>query len=445
MKDGWKSLAVVCVLVIGAYAYMAQSPSWEPVADATETYYNLLVRGFRAGQLNLKKEVPAGLTQLADPYDPYANGVYRAPPYGLHDLSYYKGRLHLYWGVTPALILFWPYVALTGHYLFHKQAVMVFCTIGFLVGVGLLRDLWRRYFAKVNVAVVLACVLALGFATGVPVLLSWAGVYEVPISCGYMLTMLTLGAIWRAWHEPERECRWLAMASVAYGLAVGARPTLLFGAVILLVPVVQAWRGRRRIGTLLVAATGPVLLIGLGLMLYNYRRFGDPFEFGVRYQLGGQGQASQQFFSGRYLWFNFRVYFLEPVRWSIRSPFVHPIVVPPLPSGYTQANNACGILTNIPLVWLALAVPLARRSRTGPSASVLRWFVATLVILIGTSALTLGFFCGANFRYEVDFLPALVWLAVIGILGVERSLANRPQIWRNVARSEEHTSELQSP
>jgi hypothetical protein len=31
---------------------------------------------------------------------------------------------------------------------------------------------------------------------------------------------------------------------VAYGLAVGARPSLLFGAVILLVPVVQAWRER---------------------------------------------------------------------------------------------------------------------------------------------------------------------------------------------------------
>jgi hypothetical protein len=33
-----------------------------------------------------------------------------------------------------------------------------------------------------------------------------------------------------------------AVASVAYGLAVGARPSLLLGAVILLVPVIQAWR-----------------------------------------------------------------------------------------------------------------------------------------------------------------------------------------------------------
>ena len=69
------------------------------------------------------------------------------------------------------MILFWPFVALTGHYLFHRQAVVIFCAIGFLASVGLLRAMWRRYFAEVSVGVVAACVLALGLATGVPVLL----------------------------------------------------------------------------------------------------------------------------------------------------------------------------------------------------------------------------------------------------------------------------------
>ena len=121
-----------------------------------------------------------------------------------------------------------------------------------------------------------------------PVLLARSDVYEVAISCGYMLTMLALAAIWCALHEPERRGRWLAAASLAYGLAVGARPSLLFGAVILLVPVAQAWRERRnRLAgvAVLMAATGPILLIGLGLMLYNALRFDNPFEFGLHYQL----------------------------------------------------------------------------------------------------------------------------------------------------------------
>jgi tetratricopeptide repeat protein len=427
-KNAWKSLAAVCVLVIGVYAYMAQSGLLELLSPrAADTYYNLLVRGFRTGQLSLQKEVPPGLGQLADPYDSTANAPYRLMPYRLHDLSYYKGRLYLYFGVTPALILFWPFAALTGQYLFHRQAVAIFCAIGFLASIGLLHALWRRYFAEVSVGVVAACALALGLATGVPILLSQADMYQVPIACGYMLMMLTLGAIWCALHEPDTRKRsgWLVAASVTYGLAVGARPSLLFGAVILLIPVAHAWRERQQILAPLLAATGPILFIGSGLMLYNYLRFDNPFEFGLRYQLGGQQQDTLQFFDLHDFWFNVRVYFLEPVRWSRQFPFVGRIVQPPLPPGHGNVEGAFGILTNTPLVWLALAVPLAWRDRPLKDGRALSWFVTAVVLIFGTGALTITFYCYTCVRYEVEFLPALMLLAVIGILGFERALADR--------------------
>ncbi|MGO9244093.1 MAG: tetratricopeptide repeat protein [Verrucomicrobiia bacterium] len=429
MKSGWTSLAAVCLLVIGVYAYTAPLGKLESlVSDPADTYYNLLVQGFRDGHLSLKKDAPAGLTQLTDPYDPDANCRYRDLPYGLRDMSYYKGRLYLYFGVTPVLILFWPFVALTGHYLFDRQAVTIFCVVGLLASLGLLRALWRRYFPEVSVWVVAACALALGFASGLPTMLPRSQIHEVAESCGYMLAMLSLGAIWCALHESERRAQWLAAASAAYGLAVGARPSLLFGAVILLVPVAQAWPEWRRVGRLLVAATVPITLIGLGLMLYNTRRFDNPFEFGWRYQLADKRQLMMQFLSLRYLWFNFRVYFLEPARWSSRFPFVHGIAVPPLPAGYYGAGDAFGILTNIPLVWLALAAPLAWRERSGQAGSILRWFVTAVALLFGICALTIGTFIAADMRYAVDFLPALVVLAVVGILGFERALAT-PGMW----------------
>jgi tetratricopeptide (TPR) repeat protein len=440
MKNTWMLLAVVCALVIGVYAYMAQSGGLEsqPAADA---YYNLLVQGFRAGQLNLKKEVPPGLTQLADPYDPAANKLYRLGVNGTHDMSYYKRKLYLYFGVTPVLLLFWPYVALTDNYLFHRQAVIIFCAVGFLASAGLLRALWRRYFAEVSVGVLAACVLALGLATGVPRLLSRSYVYEVAISCGYMLTMLALAAIWRALHEPERRCRWLAAASLAYGLAVGARPSLLFGAVILLAPVAQARRERRpeslpRSTWLsgLLAATGPITLIGLGLMLYNARRFDNPLEFGWRYLLSAYDPTQvPRSFSLHFLWYNFRMYFLELAHWDARFPFVHGIAVPPSPVGYGTAETSFGILVSIPVVWLALAVPLAWRGRSAEADSFLRWFVTAVALLFGICAFTVGLFFASCYRYQVDFLPALLLLAMVGILGLERALANRP-VWRRVAR-----------
>jgi tetratricopeptide (TPR) repeat protein len=428
-------LGAACMLVIGVYASMAQSGALEVLSPtAADTYYNLLVQGFRDGHLSLKKEVPHGLAQLADPYDPVANIRYRWPDhYPLHDLSYYKDRLYLYFGVTPALVLFWPYVALTGHCLFHRQAVAIFCAIGFLASVGLLRALWRRYFAHVSPWVVAACALALGLATGVPVLLSRCEAYEVAISCGYMLTMLALGAIWCALHEPERRWKWLAAASVAYGLAVGARPNLLFGAAILLVPVIQAWRDRRQMWALLMAAIGPITIIGLGLMLYNAMRFDSPLEFGQHYQLAADRQNILQHFSLHYLWFNFRVYFLQPARWSGRFPFVHEIAALPLPPGHGEVEGACGILTNIPLVWLALAVPLAWRNRAEQEGSILRWFVTAVALLFGICALIFCFYYYSASRFEVEFLPALLLLAVVGIFGLERALTDRP-VWRRAAR-----------
>jgi tetratricopeptide (TPR) repeat protein len=428
---------VVCALVIGVYAYTAHSGFLASTSlNAADTYYNLLVQGFRAGQLSLKKEAPPGLAQLADPYDRTANARY-----GVLDLSYYKGKFYLYFGITPAVMLFWPYVALTGHYLPQKDAGVIFCVVGFLVSVGLLCALWRRYFAEVSVAVVAAGTLALGLVTFTPLLLARCDIYEVAIIGGYALTMLALAAIWKTLHEPGRRGWWLAAASLAYGLAVGARPSLLFGAVILLVPVVQAWRERRKVWAPLLAATVPIMLIGLGLMLYNALRFNSPFEFGQRYVLSGQRQVTLRFFSLDYLWFNFRVYVLEPARWVAHFPFVHDIAVPPRPVSYMQIETPFGILTNIPLVWLALAVPLAWQNRSERAGSTLRWFVTAVVLLFGTCALTVGLFWSASFRYEVDFLPALLLLAVIGILGLERALAPTSEsgqayqpVWRRAVR-----------
>ena len=438
MKNAWISLATVCALVIGVYAYTAHEGAYtQPILDAASSYYNLLVQGFRAGQLSLKMEVPPRLAQLADFYDPKVNSDYQfqqlADHHPLYDLSYYKGKLYLYFGVTPALLLFWPYAALTGHHLLHKDAVVIFCAVGFLAGVGLLYALWRRYFAAVGFGVVVAGTVALGLVPFTLVILPQSDVYEVSISCGYALTMLALAAIWRALHEPSRRGWWLAAASLAYGLALGARPSLLLGAVILLVPVAQAWRERRRMGVALLAATGPIVLIGLGLMLYNFLRFDNPLEFGQRYQLAANRQDTMQHFSLSYFWFNFRVFFLAPAHWGGGFPFVRDIAVPALPKGYIQTEHPFGVLTNIPVVWLALAAPVAWRNGVAEARSALRWFLAAVALLFGLCALTLCLYNYACIRYELEFVQPLMLLAVIGIFGLERAAAGRP-VWGRAAR-----------
>jgi tetratricopeptide (TPR) repeat protein len=429
-------LGLAAALVLGLYAWITATSVGEWGRAARDYAYNLQVEGFRSGHLSLPREVPPGLARLPDPYDPEANLVYRMAPYSLHDLSYYRGRLYLYFGVTPALLLFWPWVALTGHFLTHKYAALLCCAAGFLAAAAWLGALWRRYFPEVGAGVAAAGILAVGLAAGAPILLQRADVCEVPISFASALVLLALGAVGLAVHRPAQRGRWTAAASLAYGLAIGARPSALFGAAILLLPLALELTaaGPRRPFRLAAAAVLPIALCGLGLLLYNFQRFGRPFEFGEHYQLASDRQDTTRHFSLGYLWFNFRVYFLAPVRWSRVFPFAREIVSPPLPAGHAPIEDPFGVLANIPLAWLALAAPLAWRGRDPAARRVLRGLVGAVALVFGTSAVVLGLFYGNCSRYEFEFLPALILLAVVGIFGLERALAARPG-WRGAARA----------
>ena len=112
---------------------------------------------------------------------------------------------------------------------------------------------------------------------------------------------------------------------------------------------------------------------------------------------------------------------------------MHDIKLPSLPAGHGNNEHPFGVLTNIPLVWLAVAAPLAWRGRSADVRCLLRGFLGAVALLFATRALTLCFFRSTAVRYEWEFSPALVLLAVVGILGLERALAGQ-RAWRWAAR-----------
>ncbi len=409
--------SLICGLVVGIFTWFADtSAPFESVySKASEDSYNLLVQGFSTGQLNLNQEAPPELAKLADPYDPNVNAPYIGT---VNDLTYYKGKLYLYFGVTPALVFFWPYYALTGHFLSERDAIAVFIGVGFVAIAGLLRALKGRYFLEAGrwIPAAGAILPGLALALTLPV-----NVHETAIACGFGFAMLALAAVWGALHEPVRRISWLALASLAYGLAVGARPTLLFGAVILLLPVIHAWRQAgeppRRVAGLMLAAIGPIAVIGCGLMLYNVLRFGNPFEFGWHYQLNPSYRPpSTHPFGFKYLWFDARLYFLEPVLWMRQFPFLKSAPLPTMPPGYDLGNAYLGggILIIYPMIFFSLAAPLAWKRKPAGTASALGWFAAACLILFTAGAVTLSLFFASALGYELDFLPGLLLLALIG-------------------------------
>lgn len=437
---GIRAIFSLCALIIFVFVWVANSGMLELWGNgAKDTYYNLLVQGFLSGQLDINRKAPLELMQLNDPYNPYFNSPCRFRDHApIADMSFYKGKLYLYFGVTPTLLLFLPYALISGHWLLHEYAVAICCSIGFFTSASLLHAIWRRYFVNVKFAVVLAGTLATGFGSGAMLLLPRTDVHEVAISCGYAFVMLSLGAIWRAIHDSQRNLRWLAVASLLYGLAVGARPSLLPGALILLCPLAvllrtnESFSSNRRRCALLVSSVGPITLVVISLAFYNALRFDNPLEFGWHYQLTTPRQDTAKGFSLSYLWFNFRLYFLQCAHWNHNFPFVNDVTIPSVPDGYGGTEHPFGALMNVPFVLLALATPLGLRKRLSEERCRLRSFLIVVTLIFVVGAFVLCLFFSACARYELEFLPALMLLAVIGVFSLERELENRPLLRRFV-------------
>jgi hypothetical protein len=419
-------VAVAAAVLAGFAVLLGLSRSYAWSGPASGEPYNLVVEGFRSGHLWLAKEAPATLARAADPY---AFATYRrflGPPWNLVDLSYYRGHLYAYFGVTPAVILFWPYRAVTGAFLHQAYAVFAFCALGYAVSVGLAAAAWRRYYPGAGAWSAAAVALLLGTVTTLPVFLVRPGLFEVSISCGYALTMLSLAALWNSWHRSRGRAGWLALASLLYGLAVGARPTLLFGASLLALPVAAAFVEERRSGLpgggpgLLAAALLPLAAVGAGLAAYNFARFGDPLQLGTGFMLTGVNLAGMKSFGLRFVWDNLRVYVLEPLRWHAGFPFVWQPARPALVAGHLTVEFFFGVLAAFPVLLAVALGPVAwRGSRQGRAPS---GIASALALLCALEALPIFLYACVSSRYLLDFLPALALLAGLGILGLEDAL-----------------------
>lgn len=412
---------------------------WSTCSDGTDwnygkeqnDYYNRLVDGLLQGELSLATPVSPALLVCDDPYDP----ARRPQGAGLHDASYYKGRYYIYYGVVPAVVLMLPFRILTGIDLPIAVAVFFFVWIGYGISLLLLMELRRRYFPACGPGLSLLLALALGLASCLPLLLRRHSMYELPIAGGYCFAGLALYALHRAFVADNRPLTWLAFSSLSWGLAIGSRPILILAplallpaAVILLKLTPDMPLSLRRATPILSAAVLPIAIVGIGLALYNYLRFGSPFEFGLNYILSSVYESKIEHFRPRYYPWNVTAYFLAPVEWSTYFPFLRstPLTLE-RPFQHFGMDFPFGLLLHVPIIALAPVGLFAalNASREFENRS-LRW----TTLAIGWTGLTmtaflLGFYA-AMLRYLGDLAPWLVLLACLSYLFLLERLRQMP-------------------
>lgn len=392
-------------------------------------YYSSQVHGFLSGHLYMDKEAYA---DWASP-DP----AVRAKAPFLLDASYYKGRYYMYFGVTPAALFLLPYAWLTGSDL-HPRYVVVLCgAVGFLFSVGTLRMAERDHFDRIGPSFRCATVAILAFASAIPLLLTWAKFYEVAIAAGFAFTMAGVYWTYRAVSGRGRSPLQLGLASVTFGLAVGCRPDLVLNMPVLAVAAMVVVQ-RERKGTSLtrgvlgngVAAIAPAVCVGVLLGIYNFERFGNPFEFGVTYSLNSFMQGDKPLFNAAYLWPNIHWYYLTLPAISPFFPYVFPEEAyfgPPIYKGGEAIHGQFAVF--ILCVFVAISAILVRKKlRFGKLAAFLG-IVAWMFLGVFLAIAAIGF---RGDRYMVDFQAPLALGIVLLASAVAESLGDgmRPKLWR---------------
>lgn len=395
------------------FFWTAGVPTFGYFSAGAPGYYGAQTAGFLHGHTHVAIEPTAGLLALSDPYDPIANA-----PYRVHDMTLWNRKYYLYYGVSPVLVLFLPFYLITGSYPTEAWAVAFFCSVGLATGLGLLGTVRRRFFPAAPTWSLLAGGLVLVLASPVAVLTEAVQFYQVPIAGAFALHLLMLAAIYRALAAKRASWAWLAVGSGLFGLTIGSRPNYLLSGFALVVPWLVLVKRERMVGWLRygVAAFGPAFVGGLGILCYNWVRFGSPSEFGMKYTLGGERIPDLKLMGLENVVPHLWDYLLQGGNWSRYFPFFS-----------APAGAPHGALRYGP--WLLLFPMLLElgKDRWWRGSSAFAWTIATAAL--ANLALLTCFF-GLTDRYPSDYVPGALLLASMGALALgERWRDYRFTVW----------------
>ena len=396
MRSKWfVGFALLVVLVNG---WAAGGSGQVLVTRDPQDYYGFLTDAFLAGQTYLKVAPNPALQDLANPWAG-AQGIPR-----LHDASYFHGRYYLYFGPAPVLLLLLPWRVATGTFLAQGMATLVFGAGGTLLAGALLLWAWRRWFSSLPSVWLALGLLLIAVASRAAVLVEDSSVYHVPITCAYFCLMAAIGAAtWAMARTRGSPAPGLILASLAWGLTVASRPDYAFSVAALAIPAaylaVRDRRGPAHFLRLALWALLPAAILGAGLAAYNYVRFGDIVQFGMKYQFTAGDQRFLRFFSPGSLGLNLKRYFFSRPLYSTYFPFL-------------VSGENWGLFFCTPFALLAAVLPLTLGARRPESPGWPAWGL-TLATALVPNVLLLCVLAIAHERYFIDFLPLAILLSVV--------------------------------
>ena len=283
------TIAVLICVILLCILPMGLSPSYNGERPDYTDQYERMAESILNGHFYIDyDDIDPRLLAMDNPYDFEAR---KAEGVSYHwDHAFYNGHYYMYFGVVPVFLLFLPYRILTGTALTTYHATQVF-TVLFICGIfSAFHSLARIFFKKMPLAMYLT--LSAAFS----VMSVWYSVDAPALYCTAITAALCM-EVWSIFFfiravfgsmEEEQSVRYAFFGSLFGALAFGCRPPVALANLLVLPMLAEYLRGKRitfRLFRRLLFAASPYFVIAALLMLYNYMRFGSPFEFGQSYQL----------------------------------------------------------------------------------------------------------------------------------------------------------------
>lgn len=394
--------------------------------------YAELAKAMAHGQLYLEEEPPEWLADMEDPYDKGARDELQketGEPY-LFDVAYHDGHYYVYFGVVPVVLFYLPFYLLTGAN-FPTAIGVLIMALAFIVGCSVMLDRFARYhFKNVSLGLYLMLQIPLVTCSGVLYLLKFPTFYSLPIMCGLAFSVWGLYC-WMVGRAAKHPVGWYLAGSLCMALVAGCRPQLL---VLSFIAFPLFWRPyvtKKKLFTKqgfveFVCLIAPYVVVAVGIMLYNYARFGSPFDFGANYNLTVNDMTKRGFELGR-LAPAFFSYFLQPPNVTGVFPFLQPTAFDTTYMGQTVKEVTFGgIFACLPILWV---LPFARRIlKLRIRERSTRTVMGTVVLLLVSGVVVALFdaqMAGILQRYYADFsfmfLAATVLLLFIANENMDHS------------------------
>lgn len=388
--------------------------------------YQRLAESLTQGRLDIDAggtELLEAIKALDNPYDSTLRIENVEGADSVWDTAYYNGKFYVYFGVVPVLIFYFPYYIIT-HGAFPTWLAVFISGVAAVAGMYyLLGQISRRWFKELSYT----WYLVLGFIAANSINLFCAilhaDFYYLPIVAALSLSVWGLGLILSAVSDMEEKTSdkvkrhigaKLACGALCLALTAGCRPQFLVGSFLtlpVLLPVLsKRRRNLKKEAGKIIAFILPYVIVAVFIMLYNYLRFGSPFDFGANYNLTTNDMTRRGFNLGR-LPDGIFMYLFKPISMSLTFPFAEVVQFNSAYLGSTVMDWTFGGVLHTHSIILALlgifAVRDKLREKKILSFTLLSIILAFVVIVADTEM------AGILNRYCTDFLWLLIIPAVI--------------------------------